>query len=754
MQVLRRRFRSLRRGRSYPNHHLLSTLPTRSIDSHGGSTLCYLIRKGRLIDSLIDCWKRGGREGDTHTHNGGRLPDQHGQRLGAASLLPTTCPGLLHPRYASCPHTKAISYSLLTEWRTGWSIKSYATGDPIPLFVNKLTSPSTPLAYAYSTLPFVCPSPHRRLPGTNLITGTPLALNLGEVLRGDRIAVSDYELEMGKDDVAHYLCSTNIDASAVKRAQEIVRSGYEAEWIVDNLPGATSFVTMDRSRKYYASGFKMGYAEMDAVTGVERYYLNNHVTIVIRFHKAPGSDGEKGRKVIVGFEVYAKSIEAGNRDANGLPVDLHSTRPGLELTVSRNATTNSTMAATSLNMAPEPATESTLTIPYSYSVYFREEPHIEWSHRWDLYFVNAAEDNDTMKFHWLALVNSLVIFAALTVVVGVVLARTLYSDIKGSIISSKSDPETGKRSRSSPRKNYSSEKLSGSGMLSQGSSDALSSLDTDFEDDDFMSEDVTGWKLLHADVFRPPPYAHILAPLIGSGVQLLLTSAGLLGLSVCGYLNPSYRGGFATTGVLLYLLSAPVSGFVSARVFKSFHGLDWRRHALVTATLVPGSLFALTLVLDLLVWTQGSSSALPFTTLLGLALLHVGVQVPLVYCGTWAGYMTSSAIVVPTSGMPRPVPAIAGLPWWQRPINMIVLAGGLPFAVVFVEMVFAFRGLWESGTSGGASAGSYSFVGFAGVVGVVLVGVVAEVAVVGVWALLCSEVHPYPPPPCTFSRDC
>lgn len=28
--------------------------------------------------------------------------------------------------------------------------------------------------------------------------------------------------------------------------------------IVDNLPGATAFVTMDKSKKYYAAGFKLG----------------------------------------------------------------------------------------------------------------------------------------------------------------------------------------------------------------------------------------------------------------------------------------------------------------------------------------------------------------------------------------------------------------------------------------------------------------------------------------------------------------
>lgn len=49
--------------------------------------------------------------------------------------------------------------------------------------------------------------------------------------------VSDYELEMGKDEEARYLCSQKVDKSGLKKAIEVVKKGYVAEWIVDNLPG-------------------------------------------------------------------------------------------------------------------------------------------------------------------------------------------------------------------------------------------------------------------------------------------------------------------------------------------------------------------------------------------------------------------------------------------------------------------------------------------------------------------------------------
>ena len=314
---------------------------------------------------------------------------------------------------------------------SGWSIKSYSDGDAVPLFVNKVYSDNTQLQYAFAELPFVCPPSGRPRPGTGLISGANVALNLGEVLRGDRIVVSDYELEMGRDDEAHYLCSQKVDRAGLRRAIEVVKRGYVAEWIVDNLPGATSFVTVDKSRKYYAAGFKMGYEEPSMTTGPPRYFLNNHVTLVVRYHRAPGRDGQQGRKVIVGFEVYPKSIEAENRDQSGLPADLHGVHNGLELTMARNVTNTTLTRDSDTSYSPteydDGAEDATLTIPYTYSVYFREEEKIEWGNRWDLYFVNQE---DSSKIHWLAIVNSLVICGLLTAVVAVILARTIRGDIK------------------------------------------------------------------------------------------------------------------------------------------------------------------------------------------------------------------------------------------------------------------------------------------------------------------------------------
>jgi len=220
----------------------------------------------------------------------------------------------------------------------GWSIRSYKDNEAIPLLVNKVYSDNTQLQYAYYDLPFVCPPTGQQHAGSSLLSGQSISLNLGEVLRGDRIAQSDIELVMGQDQECKFLCSRTVSRKDLKRAREIVNEGYVAEWIVDNLPGETSFVTVDKSRKYYAAGFKMGYRDITSNNGHSRYYINNHLTIVIRYRKAPGKDSENGGKVIVGFEVYTKSVGPTKRLESGCPADISDVEQPFELYLPPNST--------------------------------------------------------------------------------------------------------------------------------------------------------------------------------------------------------------------------------------------------------------------------------------------------------------------------------------------------------------------------------------------------------------------------------
>lgn len=87
--------------------------------------------------------------------------------------------------------------------------------------VNKVTSDSTQLPYAYYDLPFVCP-PLEKI--------SHVGLNLGEILRGDRIARSDYVVNMGEEAECATLCTVKVDTSDIERAISLIRNSYVVEW--------------------------------------------------------------------------------------------------------------------------------------------------------------------------------------------------------------------------------------------------------------------------------------------------------------------------------------------------------------------------------------------------------------------------------------------------------------------------------------------------------------------------------------------
>ncbi|KAF2839206.1 endomembrane protein 70 [Patellaria atrata CBS 101060] len=612
----------------------------------------------------------------------------------------------------------------------GWSIKSYSDGEAIPLFWNKVYSDKTQLQYAYSELPFICPPSGRKNPGTKLVSGSKISLSLGEVLRGDRIMVSDYELTMGNDEEARYLCSHKIDRPAMRKAQAMIRDGYVAEWIVDNLPGATKYVTTDKSRMYYASGFKLGHEDYSPDTGKSTYYIHNHVDIMIRYHRAPGRDGDRGKKVIVGFEIYTKSLSAAGRNETGLPADTGIVDDGFELRMTPNVTGPPAPKYADSSYIPpfeeEPPEDddATLTIPYTYSVYFREEEKVDWANRWDLYF---KDSEDNTHVHWLAIINSLIISGLLTAVVAVIFARTIRGEIKGYKETSLEDGKI----RIKPRK---SAKLSGKIPEKGGVLDPLgdNDIDADGSSDEEGLEDATGWKLLHGDVFRPPPYGGLFAPIIGSGTQLLFMAVGLIFLSTVGILNPSYRGGYVTVGLILFVIAGVFSGYYSARVYKTFGGQLWQKNFLVTATLVPGMLFAAVFILNLFCWAQASSSAIPFGTLVALLAMWLLIQLPLVYVGSWFGYNRVGPWEHPikTNTISRQIPHQS---WYTKSIQAVLLAGLIPFAVIFIELLFVFKSLWQD------KSGYYYVFGFLAVVSVILALVVIEVTIVATYIQLCSE---------------
>ncbi|KAH9314183.1 hypothetical protein KI387_022810, partial [Taxus chinensis] len=169
------------------------------------------------------------------------------------------------------------------------------SGDLLQVKVNKLTSTKTQLPYEYYSLQYCHP---KRIVDTSE--------NLGEVLRGDRIENSPYMFQMRETRLCNVVCKTKLDANGVKNFKEKIDDEYRVNMILDNLPVAVARQRPDGGQApTYEHGFRVGFKASYNGSPEERYFINNHLSFVVSFHK----DTETDYARIVGFEVTPFSVK-------------------------------------------------------------------------------------------------------------------------------------------------------------------------------------------------------------------------------------------------------------------------------------------------------------------------------------------------------------------------------------------------------------------------------------------------------------
>lgn len=529
----------------------------------------------------------------------------------------------------------------------GVAPQDYAKGDKLFLKVNKLSSTKTQLPYEYYSIPYCRPSKI-----------VPNAENLGEVLRGDRIENSPYEIEIRVDQQCKFLCripalsSTQAEAFGSKLEDE-----YRVNMILDNLPVAIPQIRDDSGSnvKRYERGFPIGRIEDDG-----KLSLHNHLRFTILYHR----DIEADLSRIVGFEVKPFSIQhkydgTWNEDK----ADLSTCNPG-------------SMKYVSDKDDPQEMKEGKEVI-FTYDVVY-EPSEIRWASRWDTYLLMTDD-----QIHWFSIINSLMIVLFLSGMVAMIMMRTLHRDIS----------------------NY-------------------NQLETVEE-----AQEETGWKLVHGDVFRAPTNASLLSVYVGTGMQLIGMGVVTMVFAVLGFLSPANRGGLMTAMLLLFVFMGIFGGYYSARLYKIFKGEQWKKTTLKTALYFPGVCFCIFFSLNMLVWGQKSSGAVPFGTLFALCFLWFGISVPLVFVGSYFGYK-SPALEDPvrTNKIPRQIPE---QPWYMNPVFSILIGGILPFGAVFIELFFILTSMWLHQF--------YYLFGFLCLVFVILIITCAEITIVLCYFQLCSE---------------
>lgn len=210
------------------------------------------------------------------------------------------------------------------------------------------------------------------------------------------------------------------------------------------------------------------------------------------------------------------------------------------------------------------------------------------------------------------------------------------------------------------------------------------------EEDD--TEDF-GWKRLHADVFRFPPNKSLFCSILGCGVQIMLIFVFMLSLAVIGVFNPYGRGTTFAAIIVLYSLTAIIAGYVSGSMYKSMGGTAWVNNVMMTTTLFIGPVFLVWAFLNTVAIFYGSTSALPFGTIVGLFAFYCIFTFPLTLAGAIAGKNYTGEFYAPTRTKfaPREIPPAQ---WYQSPIVQVLIAGALPFLCIYIELFYVFISIW------------------------------------------------------------
>ena len=554
--------------------------------------------------------------------------------------------------------------------------------------VNKMTSQKTLLPVDYYRLPFCQPEGGPKMDNENL----------GEFLVGDRIESSPYRLRMKQDMYCEQVCITNLGRGEQKgvspnKVVRAIRKNYHNNWIVDNLSAASKVEDDTTITTRYWQGFPVGFVASDT----QKAYVHNHVNLEIMYHPV---ETETDKYRVVRFTVEPFSIKhefepseddddsvEGDEDGDGSeavekPFKVADIINPISSCNGKNAVHTNYDMVYARGREPQLASGKVL---FTYDVIWTENMDLHWASRWDIYL--SMDDAIPAKVHWLSIANSLVIVFVLSAMIAAILVRNL-------------------------RRDYA----------------RYNKLATDEEKAEDLEE--FGWKLVHADVFRPPSFSPmLLAVCCGTGAQLLCMAVFTILFAAMGYLSPANRGSLLMAQLLLYVLLGSVAGYNTARLYKTFKGKSWQKATTLTSLGFPGVAFFIFFIMNIIALSQGSSDAVPFTTMLVLLILWFGISTPLVFFGAYFGYK-QEAIEFPvnTSNIPRQIP---DQPWFMGIPFTLLVGGILPFGACFVELYFILSSVWMD---------QYYYVfGFLLLVFIILVVTCAEITVLFCYFQLCGE---------------
>lgn len=222
-----------------------------------------------------------------------------------------------------------------------------------------------------------------------------------------------------------------------------------------------------------------------------------------------------------------------------------------------------------------------------------------------------------------------------------------------------------------------------------------------YEGQDTLVE--SGWRCLHADVFRVPRSPKLFCAALGCGAHLLFLAVMIAIAPSLGYTFVSARQRNVSYLMMGYMFSSGISGYVSGYIFMSYSALlpsvasGWISTFHLTFIFAPMVFLVIIAPFVLTAIIYGSSQVPYFRGILILFLLFVFVSYPLSLGGSLLGRFihrrTEKRRKIPhVNQIPRLVPRPPQ--FYLSPRFLLFVAGFLPFITIFVEVFTLFNFVW------------------------------------------------------------
>jgi transmembrane 9 superfamily protein 3 len=294
---------------------------------------------------------------------------------------------------------------------------------------------------------------------------------------------------------------------------------------------------------------------------------------------------------VVSNEEYMAELEEHGEDHMKLAHEKYRTNIFTMKTISIAKNGNQIIEVNVTSAEPVPIQDD-VEVQFAYSVTW-VDTDMPFGTRFDRYLDNDFFEH---RIHWFSIMNSFMMVIFLCGVVALILIRTLRNDFA-------------KYTRDD---------------------DDLDSLDRGMGDE-------SGWKQVHGDVFRPPPFVSLYAALLGTGYQLAVIAGMVICLAASGGAYEE-RGSITSAFIGCYAVSSIVAGFTSgsyyAQCFYPQPAANWVRTMMLTVLFLPGMVFGVMFCLNFIAVYFGTVSMMPVGTLFQLILIWACVSFPLSVTGT------------------------------------------------------------------------------------------------------------------------